>query len=75
MPINDNAGVRPGMVEIKVRKNGPYRVQGSVRLVDADGNPIAIPDEDTFVLCRCGNSRTKPFCDGSHKHVEFNDEI
>lgn len=61
------------MIAIKVRKNGPYLVQGSIELKDADGN--AIPCEETFVLCRCGHSKTKPFCDGSHRHVGFDDEV
>ena len=60
------------MAEIKVRKNGPYLVKGSVELVDALGN--CIEAEETFVLCRCGHSRTKPFCDGSHKRVGFDDQ-
>ena len=61
-------------VEIKVRANGPYKVTGKVRLVDADGNEIeTAPHEKdgTFVLCRCGASKTKPFCDKSHKTACF----
>ncbi len=52
-------------VYIKVRESGPYLVKGPVTLVDADGNPFTI--EDDMVLCRCGGSATKPFCDGTHK--------
>jgi 3-phenylpropionate/trans-cinnamate dioxygenase ferredoxin subunit len=59
------------MATIKVRKDGPYRVQGAVALVDHEGN--AIPVGADFVLCRCGHSRTKPFCDGSHQRVGFAD--
>ena len=53
-------------VEIKVRDNGPYKVTGPVTIVDAEGNRFALP-EGPVVLCRCGRSRTKPFCDASHK--------
>lgn len=60
------------MTEIKVRKNGPYLVNGDVELKDAAGNHIEA--ERPFVLCRCGHSGTKPFCDGSHKRVGFSDE-
>lgn len=60
------------MVDIKVRKNGPYLVTGKVVLRRADGEPIEC--EEVFVLCRCGHSGTKPFCDGSHKRVGFDDE-
>ncbi len=56
-------------VRIKVRENGPYLVTGRVELVDADGTPYSV--EENFVLCRCGGSATKPFCDGSHKHNGF----
>lgn len=58
-------------VTIKVRANGPYRVEGPVRLVDADGNVFVVPDGSGVVLCRCGHSRTKPFCDKSHRRVGF----
>ena len=60
-----------GEVEIKVRANGPYKVTGSVRIVDAEGNELVPPEGDAIVLCRCGHSRTKPFCDKSHKRVGF----
>ena len=60
-------------VLITVRLNGPYRVQGPVKLVDADGNPFELPGEH-FVLCRCGHSQTKPFCDSTHKQIEFHPE-
>lgn len=59
-------------IEIKVRDDGPYKVTGPVTLVDADGRPIALPDDGRpIVLCRCGRSGTKPFCDGTHRHVGF----
>jgi CDGSH-type Zn-finger protein len=58
-------------VEIKVRANGPYRVTGPVRVVDAEGNQFVLPEGSSIVLCRCGHSRTKPFCDKSHRKVGF----
>jgi len=59
-------------VEIKVRDNGPYKVTGPVRLIDAEGNEWPIEEEDRpIVLCRCGRSATKPFCDSSHKATGF----
>lgn len=57
-------------VTIKVRDDGPYLVRGSVTLTDADGNAYVVEGEN-FVLCRCGGSQTKPFCDGSHKTNGF----
>jgi CDGSH-type Zn-finger protein len=58
-------------VTIKARANGPYRVDGPVRVIDADGNEFVLPPGDAIALCRCGHSRTKPFCDSSHKRVGF----
>lgn len=57
-------------VEVKPRDDGPYRVEGPIRLVDVDGNEWEL-DEKVIALCRCGNSNNKPFCDGSHKEAGF----
>ena len=47
-------------VEIKARENGPYRVTGPFRLIDADGNEYEILDDGKLVvLCRCGGSKTR----------------
>ena len=54
-------------VEIKVRDNGPYKVTGPVRIVDAEGRAWEVAGDRPVALCRCGRSRTKPFCDASHK--------
>ena len=59
-------------VEIKVRHNGPYKVTGPVRLIDADGNEYDVGEEgEPVVLCRCGGSKTKPFCDKTHSKIGF----
>jgi len=50
---------------ITVRDNGPLRVTGPVVLEDAEGNRFETKEQ--FFLCRCGMSKNKPFCDGSHK--------
>lgn len=50
-------------------KNGPYEVQGNFEIFDSQGNPV--PVCGTVYLCRCGHSQNKPFCDGSHKKVNF----
>ena len=60
------------VVEIKVRENGPYKVTGPVRLIDADGNEFELPDDGRpIALCRCGGSKTKPFCDKTHSKIGF----
>ena len=60
-------------VEIKVRENGPYRIEGDVKMIDADGNEFELPGK-VFALCRCGHSKNKPFCDASHREAEFKAE-
>jgi CDGSH-type Zn-finger protein len=45
-------------------------VRGPFTLRDQDGNDIDVGRE-TVALCRCGRSRIRPFCDGSHKLVRF----
>ncbi|MDH3458064.1 MAG: CDGSH iron-sulfur domain-containing protein [Gemmatimonadota bacterium] len=57
---------------IKIRKNGPYLVTGVCKVTDHEGNAIEV--KENFVLCRCGASTNKPFCDGTHNKVNFNDE-
>jgi CDGSH-type Zn-finger protein len=61
-------------VTILVRRNGPYRVYGPARLIDNDGNEFEIPPGDWYTLCRCGQSEKKPFCDSTHKHIDFRPE-
>jgi CDGSH-type Zn-finger protein len=56
---------------ITVRRNGPYKIAGPVRIVDAEGIEFEIPEGSGVVLCRCGRSRSKPFCDKSHRRVGF----
>ena len=56
-------------VTIEVRPNGPYIVTGAIELRDANGN--VLPSETRTVLCRCGASTNKPFCDGTHSKVGF----
>jgi CDGSH-type Zn-finger protein len=58
-------------VVIKVRNNGPYKVTGPVTIIDADGNEFELPEGDGVVLCRCGASTTKPFCDKTHSQIGF----
>jgi len=51
-------------------RDGPLLVRGPFRLVDQDGNVIDA-ECGTVALCRCGKSRIRPFCDGTHKLVRF----
>lgn len=56
-------------VTITPTDDGPYLVQGDVRLLDRDGN--AYEAGTVVALCRCGQSSTKPFCDGTHETIGF----
>jgi CDGSH-type Zn-finger protein len=51
-------------------RDGPLVIRGPFKLVDQDGEEIEVRRE-TIALCRCGKSRLRPFCDGSHKLVRF----
>ena len=57
-------------VTITPYRDGPLLVRGPVTLVAPDGTPIT-SDRDPVALCRCGKSRLKPFCDGTHKLIKF----
>ena len=61
------------MADIKVRNDGPYGVSGEIRLVDASGSEFT--KNETFLLCRCGHSADKPFCDGSHGREGFESQF
>ena len=58
-------------VTIKVRANGPYVVEGDVQLVDKEGNAFPTDPAKPLALCRCGESKSRPFCDGSHRTSGF----
>jgi len=60
---------QPAAVELL--KNGPIEVVGPVTLIDEEGSA---PQTDHYALCRCGGSRNKPFCDGTHWSNGFTDE-
>jgi len=71
-------------VKIKVTKDGPYLITGSIPLfrmiieTDSYGDPFfwreveRYPQRESYTLCRCGKSLNKPYCDGNHKLQEFN---
>ena len=54
---------------ITIVKNGPIRVVGGICLNDEMGSKPAC--EEHYTLCRCGGSRNKPFCDGTHADIDF----
>ena len=70
-------------IKITVTKNGPYIVSGALPLkkeiaeVGESGQPEqwtdggAYPLQTPYSLCRCGESKNKPFCDGAHVAAKF----
>jgi CDGSH-type Zn-finger protein len=73
-------------LRIKITKDGPYIVTGGVPLSkqkignDSEGHPLEwakvedYPLQQVYALCRCGQSRNMPFCDGSHAKSGFDGE-
>ena len=57
--------------KLTVNSNGSLRVEGEFEIVDMQGNAYGLEGRTVVSLCRCGLSKNKPFCDGSHKgHFE-----
>jgi len=71
-------------MQIKILKNGPYMVSGGVPLLeqvittDEAGHTRELldikeyPQKERYILCRCGASKKKPYCDASHTKAGFN---
>jgi len=66
------ASARPSAdgVVITPYRDGPLLVRGPVRIQDQEGREIVI-ERKIVALCRCGKSRTRPLCDGTHKLIHF----
>ena len=58
-------------VSIECATNGPLIVRKLTSLKNSKGQAIAA--KEVMALCRCGQSANKPFCDGTHRHVDFHD--
>lgn len=54
-----------------MRQRGPLVVRGQFELLDGEGQAIDLGGRDKVLLCRCGHSKSKPLCDGSHNRVGF----
>lgn len=83
MSIKDDRVKQGPKGKIKVSKSGPYLVSGETPLAehkmefDEEGNPCRwlegkrFPSQENYALCRCGGSKDKPFCDGTHVKTNF----
>ena len=69
--IRGPRSAHPSPTLVSVLKNGPLAVTG-VELTGARWADGATPDR--YTLCRCGESRSMPFCDGTHASIGFRDD-
>lgn len=58
-----------------INNNGSVKIEGDFEIVDRVGKPYGLGGRTVVSICRCGFSKNKPFCDGSHNgHFEHNAE-
>lgn len=58
-----------GETIVEISKNGPLLVYGNICIKDAEGKEIR--QNKVTAFCRCGGSSNKPYCDGTHRKIEF----
>jgi len=66
---SETLAVRNGPLKVMPTLNGPLHVEGALEICTASGHTVSRMMETW--LCRCGHSRNKPFCDGSHEAAGF----
>ncbi len=65
-------------LRLKVMDDGALQLRGDlsqIRVVDGEGNAFDFGERRTVLLCRCGQSQNKPFCDSSHERVGFKSTV
>lgn len=63
----------PGSASLVLCPDGPILVRGDFDVVTPSGEPVP-RQRKTVALCRCGASAIKPYCDGTHKMINFRTE-
>jgi CDGSH-type Zn-finger protein len=61
--------------KVTVNTDGSIRLEGDFEIYDPQGGKFGLAGRTVISLCRCGNSQNKPFCDGSHKRIGFQDTV
>lgn len=64
-----NSKEREKPASVRIMKDGPIVVEGSFKVIGADKKELAPTRMTSF--CRCGNSRSMPYCDGTHRKIGF----
>lgn len=59
------------LVTLTVVHNGPYIIEGKFKMIDKDGREVILNGKNA--MCRCGHSHRKPYCDGTHLKIHFDD--
>lgn len=57
-------------IVIQLKKGGSIKLPGPIVFVDEEGNERVV-EREVVSLCRCGGSKDKPFCDGTHRSIGF----
>jgi CDGSH-type Zn-finger protein len=52
--------------KLTINNNGSIKIEGDFEIVDREGNVFGLAGREVIGMCRCGLSKNKPFCDGSH---------
>ena len=68
----------PAPLRLKVMDDGALQLRGDlsqIRVVDGEGQAFDFGERRTVLLCRCGKSQNKPFCDSSHERTGFRSSI
>ena len=65
----DPIAVRDGPLQVDPQKNGPLKITGNLEICAGTGR--VVKRVESALLCRCGHSKRKPFCDGSHRAAGF----
>ena len=61
--------------KITVNNDGSIRIEGDFEIFDPQGQQFGLGGRKAIGLCRCGASQNKPFCDGSHGKIGFQDKV
>jgi CDGSH-type Zn-finger protein len=70
--------IPPPPLRLRVMDSGALQLRGDlsqIRVVDGEGQQFDFGERRTVLLCRCGQSQNKPFCDSSHERTGFRSSI